>query len=386
MLWDNGSGGGGWGGLLGGLYGGGLLDPELEKRLTPEQRRQLQREAMIQGGAAMLAGSGWSETPITLGQALGAGAMAGRQAYAGGLSQMQQQQAEALKRQQAEQEREAANRYRQGLDPSTQALYDVLGPREYAKQDMQTRGKIAAEKAKTPSETTLARNLQAAGLQPGTPEFQAAMRQQLNKPTGTTVNVGGAGDPNRLGRLATPEEMDFMRQQGAVIPQGVVLQMTPQGWKPIQGTGPTKAQQTVDAAAGGKSVAATNAGMLFDQMEQLLDEGLQTGPIAGSEIAGIPLGRAVDYDRKTLFDAFTKQVSPSLRTIFRIPGEGALSDSEQKQYGLMLPQITYPEEVNRQLMANLRQMLGNMAQQGQQPGAGLDDDAEFNDVMRRYGY
>ena len=47
--------------------------------------------------------------------------------------------------------------------------------------------------AKAPSMTALQKNLMAQGLQPGTPEFQEAIRTQMAKPQGTTVNVGPQG-------------------------------------------------------------------------------------------------------------------------------------------------------------------------------------------------
>ena len=96
MLWDNRNGGG-----LSALFGGGMLDPEWEASLTEEQRRRLQREAMMASGSELLAASGYSQVPITLGQALGVGMQAGRQAYQGGASAMQQQ---SLARQKAQDE------------------------------------------------------------------------------------------------------------------------------------------------------------------------------------------------------------------------------------------------------------------------------------------
>jgi hypothetical protein len=73
------------------LYGGLLgSDPSM----TEEERKRLQRQAMMASGAAMLQGSGWSQTPITTGQTMGAGFMAGQDAYAQGAQGMQQQRAD----------------------------------------------------------------------------------------------------------------------------------------------------------------------------------------------------------------------------------------------------------------------------------------------------
>jgi len=62
-------------------------------------------------------------------------------------------------------------------EQQSMAALQTLGPEEYMKQY-----------AKQFSPTTLMQNVQAAGLQPGTPEYQQAMLQGTR--TGTTVNVG----------------------------------------------------------------------------------------------------------------------------------------------------------------------------------------------------
>src|SRR5690625_2409438 len=62
-------------------------------------------------------------------------------------------------------------------EQQSMAALQTLGPEEYMKQY-----------AKQFSPTTLMQNVRAAGLQPGTPEYQQAMLQGTR--TGTTVNVG----------------------------------------------------------------------------------------------------------------------------------------------------------------------------------------------------
>lgn len=351
------------------FFGTGVLPEDLERMLSQQQRSRMGSGALMDAGIAMLANSGYSSTPQSLGQILAQGLGAGRQSFAA-QGQMQQ---EAMQRQQAEQaQRQQAQQYEAMLaqmPPEQAALYRMFSPQEGVKAIADQRGKIALEeakaKAKGPTLTTLQR--EAAQLFPDDPGSQAAwIKEQRAKPVGTTVNVNSGqplGDPTQ--RFLTPEQRAQLANAGINLPAGVQYTWDPKTGRPVavEGTVPTKE----DKAGAGKVPAVNNANMLFDQMEELLDQGVATGPIAGSEIAGIPLGRAVDYDRKTLFDAFTKQVSPSLRAIFRIPGEGALSDSEQKQYNLMLPQVTYPESVNRALIANLRQLLANSVPQAEQP-------------------
>lgn len=53
------------------------------------------------------------------------------------------------------------------------------------------------------------------------------------------------------------------------------------------------------------------------------------------------------------FDNATEQMSTELRKIFRIPGEGALSDKEQAQYGIQLPRRGNEPALNRRILQDL---------------------------------
>jgi hypothetical protein len=66
-------------GLLGDLFGGGTS--ALSEYLTPEQQESMQRQALLSTAAALLQAGGPSATPISLGQALGAGLQAGTSSY-----------------------------------------------------------------------------------------------------------------------------------------------------------------------------------------------------------------------------------------------------------------------------------------------------------------
>jgi len=66
-------------GLLGDLFGGGTS--ALSEYLTPEQQESMQRQALLSTAAALLQAGGPSATPISLGQALGAGLQAGTSTY-----------------------------------------------------------------------------------------------------------------------------------------------------------------------------------------------------------------------------------------------------------------------------------------------------------------
>jgi hypothetical protein len=65
------------------------------------------------------------------------------------------------------------------------------------------------------------------------------------------------------------------------------------------------------------------------------------------------LSKVFDYEDATALDNLAQQISTELRTIFRIPGEGSLSDKEQAQYGLQLPSRNFSAEQNKQIMLDL---------------------------------
>jgi hypothetical protein len=59
------------------------------------------------------------------------------------------------------------------------------------------------------------------------------------------------------------------------------------------------------------------------------------------------------------FDNTVEQMSTELRTVFRIPGEGALSDKEQAQYGIQLPKRGNSADLNRKIITDLRVRMNN---------------------------
>lgn len=81
---------------------------------------------------------------------------------------------------------------------------------------------------------------------------------------------------------------------------------------------------------------------------------LETTPQGGwLGITGI-VGSAIDTQAGKAFDNNVEQMSTELRKIFRIPGEGTLSDKEQAQYGIQLPKKTNSAELNAQIVKDLK--------------------------------
>lgn len=80
-----------------------------------------------------------------------------------------------------------------------------------------------------------------------------------------------------------------------------------------------------------------------------------TGGIMG--VSGIA-GRVFDSQDAMRFDNLKEQMSVELRTLFRIPGEGALSDKEQAQYGVQLPNVKYSDETNEAILNDVENRIG----------------------------
>jgi hypothetical protein len=111
------------------------------------------------------------------------------------------------------------------------------------------------------------------------------------------------------------------------------------------------AGKALGEATGGQSAkkpAQASMDYVLSQFEPMLDQTSQ-GMIMG------PLGKVFDYTDRKRFDNLKEQLSTELRTVFRIPGEGTLSDREQAQYGMQLPDTSNPPEVNRAILRDIRE-------------------------------
>lgn len=130
-----------------------------------------------------------------------------RNEYARRIMQFNQEQ-QALREAEAEKARQAQamQELMSTMDPKEAQIAAVLGP-DYVKQMMQQRMQRP---------TSLQQNLMAAGLQPGTPEFQQAMMAAINRPQ---VQIGTTDKPltvSELGGLRSPT--------GQMLPYGTTQQ------------------------------------------------------------------------------------------------------------------------------------------------------------------
>jgi hypothetical protein len=103
-----------------------------------------------------------------------------------------------------------------------------------------------------------------------------------------------------------------------------------------------EAQRLAAPKASDPSVNRVEAAVkkLTSQMDKV-----KTGAVSGT------LSRVFDTADAKQFETLREQLSGAVRAALRIPGEGTLSDQEQRQAGLQLPSLTQTKENNIQTMA-----------------------------------
>lgn len=85
------------------------------------------------------------------------------------------------------------------------------------------------------------------------------------------------------------------------------------------------------------------------------------------------VGKVTDSQDQRRFDNLKEQMSTELRTLFRIPGEGTLSDKEQAQYGIQLPSVLNSKETNNAILNDVENRIKLRNNLGANPLAGQDD-------------
>jgi hypothetical protein len=74
------------------------------------------------------------------------------------------------------------------------------------------------------------------------------------------------------------------------------------------------------------------------------------------------------------FDNLREQLSGEMRKVFRIAGEGTLTDADQKQLGIQLPSRDYDAQTNKDIMANIAMRVQNavfpLGESGNEPPVG----------------
>jgi hypothetical protein len=94
---------------------------------------------------------------------------------------------------------------------------------------------------------------------------------------------------------------------------------------------------------------------------------LETTPQGGFMGLAGQVGKVTDSQKVKRFDNLKEQLSTELRTLFRIPGEGALSDKEQAQYGIQLPSVNNDKATNAAILNDIKARTKIRLDQGSNP-------------------
>lgn len=319
---------------------GGLLGEEELAGLSEEERKRLEREAGLSAVRGMLSGTGL---------------LGGIESYRGARQEA---------RKQAEQE-STQRRAMQDVNQAQAAIASRLGARG-ADVGEQTQLEEVRPMSGMNLQALLASPAGAAALQ-SNPQLAEMIKQRtgyqvagadiFNRETGQFVPRPGAAPAARGGampagggapaaggqrfRVMTPEEM-----RAANLPEGTSAQLDTQ-------TGAVKVLSAVPASQrtseANKNTAVSRVENIATRIANQLDKVSTGGPLG---VVG-SLSRVFDSQDAKLFESYRQQLSAALRSALRIPGEGALSDYEQRLYGLQLPELSQSGENNIQILQSL---------------------------------
>jgi len=170
--------------------------------------------------------------------------------------------------------------------------------------------------------------------------YSDGTRETIQK--GLAPTVGAAAPGGSRFQTMTPEQL---RQ--ANLPEGTSAQIDMQTGQIRVVSAVPATQRTGEAA---KGTAVKRVDDIAGKIEAQLANVRTGGPLG---VVGA-LSRVFDSQDAKLFESYRQQLSAALRTALRIPGEGSLSDFEQRQYGLQLPELGQSSENNIQIIRSLQ--------------------------------
>lgn len=261
--------------------------------------------------------------------------------------------------------------------------------REFMIAQLMGLDKYAEQRMKQGAPTAVQQNLIAAGLQPGSQEFQSALLENVNpsqRPTTLMQNVSAAG-----------------LQPGTPEYQNAILAGTKQGTTVNVNSG-DKAWDTESAKLFAKryddiSAGAMNAQQMlgmYDLAEQALSSGVRTGVGGEAELSLRQLGAAMGMDtdpEKVAGGELVRAVQNRMALTMRSPDggmgmPGALSDRDIKFLKDSQIGIDRSPEGNRKMLAAFRSMenrkieIARLADEYIEQKGKLD--SGFNRVVREY--
>jgi hypothetical protein len=154
-----------------------------------------------------------------------------------------------------------------------------------------------------------------------------------------------------------------VQPQGVIGPDGQSATVQNVPWKYDAGSDEFVAPPTPEYPMGRRSgnIAKRNAANSLDYLvSQFIGTDEEPGPVKTTPQGGWlgmrgQIGKVTDTQKAKRFGNLKEQLSTELRTLFRIPGEGTLSDKEQAQYGIQLPDVANSETTNRKILNDIQE-------------------------------
>lgn len=212
---------------------GGLLDPELEKRLTEQQRRAAQSRGMMDLGMGLLAASGPSRTPVSFGQALAHGMQAGQQGFVGGALGSMEMGERLRAMDQAKAQEEAQRSAQQQLlgfietlpEPQRSNMRAILagGGAPAVTKALQKRDEIAA-KPIDPKRSSYSQTAIDMGLAEGTPEHRQMVERLATQSKAPVVNVRNSEYTPFDKAMGSKDAESFATWRDAAMQAGTMLE------------------------------------------------------------------------------------------------------------------------------------------------------------------
>jgi hypothetical protein len=150
-----------------------------------------------------------------------------------------------------------------------------------------------------------------------------------------------------------------MRAQTVTSVGGVPTVVTPGGARPLstpeaentaaRDRAAATASGAADAESAGKGKVQKSLSYVVNQFRDQIKKTPQGGVLG---LTGY-VGTVTASQEAMRFENLREQMSTELRTVFRIPGEGTLSDREQQQYGLQLPDRKYSATNNEAILKDM---------------------------------
>jgi hypothetical protein len=317
----------------------------------------LQNPATMDLGLALLANSGYNSRRRGFGEILGTSML-----------QSRQMAAEAAQQKLREQYMQAQIQAMQQKPQAQEALEIVIGEdgKPVYVPRSQAVGKSPYER---PSGTT--------SLPATVQEYEIAKRQGYpgsfmdyrrdiarmgQSPSAATQRPAAIETYEYLRGLPPDEQtamLGSMRAQTVTSVGGVPTVVTPGGARPLstpeaentaaRDRAAATASGAADAESAGKGKVQKSLSYVVNQFRDQIKKTPQGGVLG---LTGY-VGTVTASQEAMRFENLREQMSTELRTVFRIPGEGTLSDREQQQYGLQLPDRKYSATNNEAILKDM---------------------------------